>query len=268
MSGQKIGFFGGGQMATALAGGAIAGGVCTEEDLVFVEPSEAQQEKLKSSYAAAKILATPQEMMAESDKVFLAVKPHILRQELDALRTLVRGEQLLISIATGISLADLQNGLGSNRVIRVMPNTPCLVGEGASAMSVAEDIAEEDASWVRNLLSSVGEVVTVPDHLIHAITGVSGSSPAYIYMVIEALSDGGVSQGLPRDVATKMAAQAVLGAAKMVLESGLHPGELKDQVTSPGGTTIAAIRELEAAGVRSAFIEAVAASSERSEELS
>ena len=177
-------------------------------------------------------------------------------------------EHLLVSIAAAISLSDLQEMLGTQRIIRVMPNTPSQVGAGAAAIAADVHAAEPDIAWVESLMNSVGSSVRVPDHLIHAVTGVSGSSPAYIYMVIEALSDGGVAMGLPREIATKLAAQAVVGAAKMVLDTGMHPGELKDQVTSPGGTTIAALRTLEKAGVRSAFIEAVARCTERSQEMS
>jgi pyrroline-5-carboxylate reductase len=161
----------------------------------------------------------------------------------------------------------LQQLLRTERVIRVMPNTPAQVGAGAAAIAAPESMHEADIAWVEQLINSVGLSVRVPDHLIHAVTGVSGSSPAYIYLVIEALSDGGVALGLPRDTALKLAAQAVLGSAKMVLETGLHPGVLKDQVTSPGGTTIAALRTLEAGAVRSAFIEAVVHCAERSQEL-
>ena len=157
--------------------------------------------------------------------------------------------------------------LGTQRVIRVMPNTPAQIGVGAAAIAVATEATEADMQWTERLMNSVGTSVRVADELMHAVTAVSGSSPAYLYLVIEAMSDGGVAAGLPRNVATQLAAQAVLGAAQMVLQTGLHPGQLKDQVTSPGGTTLAALRELEAGGVRSAFIEAVAACVERSQEL-
>ena len=148
-----------------------------------------------------------------------------------------------------------------------MPNTPSQVGAGAAGIASDGNVAEDDVAWVEQLMNSVGTSVRVPDELLHAVTGVSGSGPAYIFLVIEALSDGGVAQGLSRELATKLAAQTVLGAAKMVLETGLHPGQLKDQVTSPGGTTIAALRHLEQAGLRSALIEAVGKAAARSQEL-
>ena len=203
-----------------------------------------------------------------SEKLVLAVKPHVLKSISATLADSLTEDQLVVSIAAGLSLEYLQDALKTKRVIRVMPNTPSLVGSGASAFAAPDDASPDDVAWVETLMSSVGLVVQVPDYLIHAVTGISGSSPAYAYMMIEALSDGGVARGLPRDIAIKLAAQSLLGSAKMVLETGLHPGELKDRVTSPGGTTIAAIRQLEKAGIRSALIEAVVAAAERSEELS
>ncbi|MCA9183025.1 MAG: pyrroline-5-carboxylate reductase, partial [Planctomycetales bacterium] len=147
------------------------------------------------------------------------------------------------------------------------PNTPAQVGVGAAAIAADDDLADEDLKWVEQLFNAVGSTVHVPDRLMHAVTGLSGSGPAYVYLVIEALSDGGVAAGLPRDIATKLAAQTVLGGAQMVLETGLHPGQLKDQVTSPGGTTIAALATLEAAAVRGALIHAVQRAAARSAEL-
>ena len=265
---EPVGFIGGGQMATALAGGAVESGFLKESDLYFVQPSSSTRETLKKRFPKATLASTPEVLLENCSRVVLAVKPHILRAISSDLRPMLSSKHLLVSIAAGLSLEELATKLGSPRVIRVMPNTPCLVGEGASAIAAGEGASEQDRVWVNDLMRSVGMVEYVEDEQIHAITGVAGSSPAYIYMVIEALSDGGVAQGLSRPVATKMAAQAVLGAAKMVLDTGLHPGALKDQVTSPGGTTIAAIRSLEADGVRSAFMEAVATCADRSRELS
>lgn len=265
---QKVGFVGGGQMAIALAGGAIKSGVFASERLVFSEPNASQQKKLAELFPGCTVLDDNAQLAKECGHIILAVKPHILQSIATTLAASVTEKHLLVSIAAGLSLDYLQSALNTNRVIRVMPNTPSLVGEGAAAYAAPATIAAEDVEWVESLMSSVGLVVRAPDSLLHAVTGISGSSPAYIYMIIEALSDGGVAQGLPRDMATKLAAQSVLGAAKMVLDTGLHPGELKDRVTSPAGTTIAAIRTLENAGVRSALIEAVVAASERSQEMS
>jgi pyrroline-5-carboxylate reductase len=175
---------------------------------------------------------------------------------------------LVVSIAAGVSLARLAEGLApGTRLVRVMPNTPCLVGASASAFSPGEHATEEDVSLVQGLLDTVGKAFRLPEHLLDAVTGLSASGPAFVYLVIEALSDGGVRAGLPRDVSTALAAQTVLGAARMVLETGQHPGALKDAVASPGGTTIAGLHELERAGVRGALMSAVEAASRRAAEL-
>lgn len=267
MSAEFVGFVGGGQMAQALALGAVQAGILHAKQLVFAEPNQKQQGILKEKFPGAEIVAESDVVFAKCQRVVLAVKPHVLKEIAPQLASRVTKEHLLVSIAAGISLEDLQANLGTQRIVRVMPNTPAQVGAGAAAISTPSDLDESDFNWVEQLMNAVGTSVRVPDHLMHAVVGVAGSSPAYIYMVIEAMSDGGVAMGLPRDVAIRLSAQAVLGAAKMVLETGLHPGALKDQVTSPGGTTIAAIRELEASGVRGAFIEAVARCAERSAEL-
>ena len=178
----------------------------------------------------------------------------------------VKGK-LFVSIAAGITTAVLSNGLGTKRVIRVMPNTPALVGVGAAGFCMADGATESDAEFVGGLLNSVGVAHPLPEHLIDAVTGLSGSGPAFVYEIIEALSDGGVRVGLPRATAMELAAQTVMGAAKMVLESGEHPGVLKDRVASPGGTTIAGLHALEQAGMRAALMNAVVAATERSQEL-
>ena len=184
------------------------------------------------------------------------------------LRPLVGPGHLVISIAAGVSIATLRDGLGSDRrIVRVMPNTPALLGEGASAYSLGPGLRRDDEAVTQEFLAAVGRAVRVPEPLLDAVTGLSGSGPAFVYLMIEALSDGGVRMGLPRDVATTLAAQTVLGAAKMVLETGLHPGVLKDQVTSPGGTTIAGLHAMERGGVRGALIDAVEAATRRSVEL-
>ncbi|MFP4016785.1 MAG: pyrroline-5-carboxylate reductase, partial [Halanaerobiales bacterium] len=202
-----------------------------------------------------------------ADIVLLAVKPQIIGRVNSEIGEYTAGK-LVISIAAGISIAKLAEQLADNtRIIRVMPNTPALVGEGASAFTVAEDTSDKDRKIVKDILQGVGEVVEVEERLMDAITGLIGSGPAYIYMIIEALADGGVLMGLHRSMAQKLAAQTVFGAAKMVLETGKHPGELKDAVASPAGTTIRAIEQLEERGLRSSLIAAVKASAERSKEL-
>ncbi|MBC8125803.1 MAG: pyrroline-5-carboxylate reductase, partial [Gloeobacteraceae cyanobacterium ES-bin-144] len=175
---------------------------------------------------------------------------------------------LVISIAAGITVAALETAAASQiRVIRAMPNTPALVGKGAAGYCIGTRATAEDAETARVILGSVGLAVAVPERLMDAVTGLSGSGPAYIYLVIEAMADGGVRQGLPREDALRLAAQTVLGAAAMVLETGKHPAVLKDMVTSPGGTTIAGLAELERRGLRAALIEAVVAASQRATEL-
>jgi pyrroline-5-carboxylate reductase len=198
----------------------------------------------------------------------LAVKPQSMRGVLDELRPIVKPEQLVISIAAGVPLSALATALGAHvRLVRVMPNTPCLVGQGASAYALGSAATPDDAELAQSLLATVGLAVHVPETLLDAVTGLSGSGPAYAFQVIEALSDGGVCAGLPRDVATRLAAQTLLGAAQMVLSTGQHPGALKDAVASPGGTTIAGLHELERGGLRAALMNAVVAATKRSQEL-
>ena len=264
---QSLAFIGGGQMATALATGAVQAGLLNEDQLVFAEPFAAQRDKLSAKFPKAKLVIHAIDARPLTERMVLAVKPQVLPSVCQNLRCQNGSPKLIISIAAGFSLLQLETMLESSRVIRVMPNTPAQVGHGAAGISAGTGASEEDIAFVEKLMSSVGLSVRVPDTLMHAVTGLSGSGPAYVYAMIDALSDGGVVQGLPRELALKLAAQTVLGAAKMVLETGLHPGQLRDQVTSPGGTTIAGVRALEQAAMRSAFIEAVAAATKRSREL-
>ena len=177
-------------------------------------------------------------------------------------------QHLLISIAAGVTLARMEAALPAGaRVIRVMPNTPALVGASASAFACGKSATPEDGQLAQKLFSSVGVALQVKETLLDAVTGLSGSGPAYVFLMIEALSDGGVAAGLPRDIATKLAAQTLLGSAKLLLETGQHPAALKDMVTSPGGTTIEGLHELEKAGVRGALINAVRAATDKSKKL-
>jgi pyrroline-5-carboxylate reductase len=205
---------------------------------------------------------------ARSDVLILAVKPQIMSQVLAELRPAILADHLVISVAAGVSLSTLAAGLGPEcRLARVMPNTPALVGEGASGYCLGPNATDADDATVQDAVNSVGRAFRVGEHLLDAVTGLSGSGPAFVYTIIEALSDGGVRVGLPRDVATALAAQTVLGAAKMVLETGLHTGTLKDHVASPGGTTIAGLHALERGGVRGALMDAVEAATRRAREL-
>jgi pyrroline-5-carboxylate reductase len=200
--------------------------------------------------------------------IVLAVKPAHVATVLREVRAHVGERHLLLSLAAGVPLTRLEEGLDAGvRVVRVMPNTPALVGASASAYATGRSATAEDGQLVRRLLSAVGLALPVPEALLDAVTGLSGSGPAYVFLMIEALSDGGVAAGLPRDIANQLAAQTVFGSARMLLETGLHPGALKDMVTSPGGTTIDGLHELERAGVRGAFINAVRAAAEKARKL-
>ena len=265
--GMRIGFIGAGRMAGALAHGLIQSQF-VGSDRVFA--SDVSKESLKSFVEATQAtpVAANADLAATSDVLVLAVKPQHMESVLRDLRDSVGSEQLVVSIAAGVTLSTLQDGLGeSRRVIRVMPNTPCLVGCGASAFARGSSASDEDAQIVEAMLSTVGLALEVPESQLDAVTGLSGSGPAYVFQIIESLSDGGVRMGLPRDAATRLAAQTLLGAARMVLETGRHPGDLKDDVASPGGTTIAGLHALERGGLRAALMDAVEAATVRSQEL-
>lgn len=206
--------------------------------------------------------------MQGSDIVIIAVKPQYVAVVLAEVRPVLAESTVVVSIAAGVTVANMLEAAGAGaRIVRVMPNTPCLVGETAAAMCLGGAATEGDAADVRALFAAVGVIHRVDERLLSAVTGLSGSGPAYIFLAIEALADGGVRAGLPRDVSLALAAQTVAGAARMVLDTGKHPGALKDMVTSPAGTTIAGVHELERAGVRAAFMNAVVAASARADEL-
>lgn len=263
----KIGFLGSGAMATALARGIIAAGKASPEHVFAYDVAEAAARKFSEQTGAAAVKSV-QELMQHSDVIFLAVKPVHAVEALLSIQEAMGKSMLLVSIAAGVSLTAIESYLcESVRVVRVMPNTPALVCCGASGYCLGTNATPEDEKNVQSLLSAVGVAYRVSEEQIDAVTGLSGSGPAFVYMMIEAMSDGGVAAGLPRQIATHLAAQTVMGAARMVLETGQHPGVLKDMVTSPAGTTIEGIRHLEESGVRSAFIEAVMASTRRSRQL-
>ncbi len=206
---------------------------------------------------------------AESDILFLAVKPYIYQGVVSEIKSAVREETIVVTVAAGITLETMKNAFGFNvKVIRSMPNTPALVGAGMSVLSPNEYVTADDLAIVRELFESFGETEVVAEGLMDAVPAVSGSAPAFVYMFIEAMADGAVQQGMPRDKAYKLAAQTVHGAAKMVLETGRHPGELKDAVCTPAGTTIAGVTMLEQTGMRSSIIQAMNASTQRAKDLS
>ncbi len=263
----RWGFIGAGKMATALIQGMLRAGTAAPEHISASDPVAAARGTLASE-SAVSVFDTNEEVVRRSNVLVLAVKPQSMSSVLDEIRESVTQDHLVISIAAGVSLASMAVGLGvERRLARVMPNTPALVGEGASGYCLGPKALPTDEAIVRACMSSVGRAYAVPESLIDAVTALSGSGPAFVYLMIEALSDGGVRVGLPRDVATALAAQTLLGSARMVLETGLHTGTLKDQVTSPGGTTIAGVHALERGGLRAALIDAVEAAHRRATEL-
>lgn len=263
---ETIGFIGTGQMARALATGFLAAKLAQAGDIVGSDPSRDAGREFEA--AGGRLVRNNRAVLEAANIVFLAVKPQMMDSVLEELHPHVDARHLLVSIAAGVSLARLAAGLGEDRrIIRVMPNTPCLARASASAYSLGAAATPDDGRRLEQLLAAVGIACQVPEHWLDAVTGLSGSGPAYVFLMIEALSDGGVRAGLPRDLATRLAAQTVLGSAKMVLDFNRHPAALKDMVTSPGGTTIAGLAVLESRAVRGAFIDAVEAATRRSREL-
>jgi len=262
-----LGFLGAGKMATALAQGWLAAGL-TGPDRILASDPLAQAREAFERTVGSRAVADNRQVIQASEIVVLAVKPQMVAPVLAHIQPVLTPRQLVVSIVAGVSLAQLTLGLGTSvRIVRVMPNTPSLVGASAAAFSAGASATAEDEQLVERMFRAVGVAHRVPEKQLDAVTGLSGSGPAYIAVVIEALSDGGVRMGLPRDVATALAAQTVLGTAKMVLDASLHPAVLKDMVASPGGTTIAGLHALERGGLRAALMDAVEAATRRSEEL-
>lgn len=265
----KIGFLGAGKMATALAKGFVRAELTAPREMIASDPSDAA----RKSFAAetdAKVTASNDAVAKFADVLIVAVKPDQVAGVLAEVNEPLKGKKnyLLLSIAAGVTIAKLEAALPAGaRVIRVMPNTPALIGESASAYATGKNATTSDGELAKKLLSAVGMAFQVKESLLDAVTGLSGSGPAYVYQFIEALSDGGVASGLPRDIATRLAAQTVAGAARMVLQTGQHPGALKDQVTSPGGTTIEGLHELEKGKLRATVMSAVRAATEKSKKL-
>jgi pyrroline-5-carboxylate reductase len=262
----RIGFLGAGRMATALARGWLRAGLVAPDRALASDPvTSARQAFLAETGLPA--IENNRDVVTGSNLLILAVKPQSMAGLTSEIRPLLTGQHLVVSIAAGITLQQLAKGLNTERLIRVMPNTPCLVGASASGYAAGSGATAEDLALVDGLLNAVGRGFCLPERLLDAVTGLSGSGPAFVYVIIEALSDGGVRMGLPRDVATSLAAQTVLGSAKMVLETGQHPASLKDMVASPGGTTIAGLQALERGNLRAALIDAVQAATLRATEL-
>ena len=263
----KIGFLGAGKMATALAKGFIRAEIVFPKEIIAGDLYGVAR-NIFAKETGAKTTTSNSDVLKFANVLILATKPDQVPAALAEISGAFTKNHLLISIAAGVTISKLENLLPAGaRAIRVMPNTPALVSEGASAFALGENASVADAELAKKLLSAVGVALQVKESLLDAVTGLSGSGPAYVYQFIEALSDGGVAAGLPRDIATKLAAQTVLGAAKMVLETGQHPGALKDQVTSPGGTTIEGLHELEKGQLRGVVMNAVRAATEKSKKL-
>ena len=263
----KIGFIGCGNMAAAMLNGILKAGILKPEELTASAVSSATRDKIRQELKI-RLAASNQDVAAFSDIIFLAVKPQYYAQVIAEIREQVRGGQIYVSIAPGKSLEWLESQFGRPvGLVRAMPNTPAMVSQGMTAVCPNDCVSKEELEYVVSILKTIGETEVIPENLIDAVVAVSGSSPAYVFIMIEAMADAAVAEGMPRAQAYKFAAQAVYGSAKMVLETGRHPGELKDMVCSPAGTTIEAVRVLEKKGFRSALIESMKACAEVSRNL-
>lgn len=263
----KIGFIGTGNMGRAMVKGLAQSGLYQQQDLYIYDRNLAVAKELAQDLGIQST-ETPQALVKACDRIIFAVKPNVLPTVLRALVPEVTADKVVISVAAGISLEKLASILGADhKIVRVMPNTPALVGMGMSAVTQNDQVTQAELAEVLAIFASFGKAEAVSESLIDAVVGVSGSAPAYVYLFIEALADGAVMEGMPRAQAYEFAAQTVMGSAQMVLETGQHPGELKDMVCSPGGTTIAAVKTLEEAGFRAAVIQAVQVAAEKNREM-
>ncbi len=264
---EKIGFIGGGKMGEALINGILRAGL-SSSDKIMVSDVDKKRLQILEKEAGIKTTQDNKKITSDSDIIILAVKPNMMGSVLDELNSEITSKHLIISIAAGIPLSFIESSLNKGcRAIRVMPNTPCLVGETAAGYALGKKATRNDGKLVGQILDAVGKSFLLEEKYLDAVTGLSGSGPAFIYVVIEALADGGVKMGLPRDVAITLAAQTAFGAAKMVLESGTHIGQLRDSVASPGGTTIEGLHALEKGGIRNALIDAVETATKKSKSL-
>ena len=262
----KMGFIGGGNMGGAIIGGVVAKRLCLPSDIVVSDKNENALENVKSQYGVS--VSTDNTASAKADMLFLCVKPQFLYGVIDEIKNSVTENTVIVSIVAGQSVDAIETAFGRDiKLVRVMPNTPALVGEGMAALSPNKNVTGDDLKSVLDVFNSLGKAEIVPENLMDAVTAVSGSSPAYVFMFIEAMADAAVMSGMPRGQAYTFAAQAVLGSAKMVLETLRHPAELKDKVCSPAGTTIDAVAALEKNGFRNAVIEAMKSCAEKSREL-
>jgi pyrroline-5-carboxylate reductase len=267
MSEATLGVIGGGVMGEALLSRLLDQTIFSQDAVLVSDPAENRRQFLRDTYGI-QVVGNNETVLQQADIVLLAVKPQILPALVAQLQpSLVTVRPLLLSILAGVTLAQLSAYFPGWPTIRAMPNTPATVGAGVTALARGEGVTPAQFDQAKAIFASVGDVVEVPDALMDAVTALSGSGPGYIALVVEALADGGVAAGLPRAIAMQLAIQTVKGTAEYLQQSGLHPGVLKDRVTSPGGTTIAGVAQLEANGLRSAFIQAVCAARDRSQEL-
>lgn len=266
--GRKIGFIGLGNMATAIISGLLAKEMADAEDIVGYDKFQQAEEKIKCKYNIT-IAMNEQATASAADILFLAVKPNVLAEVLPLISGHIRKDTLVISIAAGKSLAFLEEYLGRTdcKILRCMPNVAALVQEACTGVCANKNVGEKEKEDALKILEAFGRAVEVPEKLMDVVVGVSGSSPAYAFLFIEAMADAAVAAGMPRAQAYEFSAQALLGSAKLMLETGKHPGELKDMVCSPGGTTIQAVKVLEERGFRGAVMDAVEACIKKSESL-
>jgi len=262
----KIGFLGGGAMAEALLTGLLKTGLVSPDRICISDINSDRLTYLAEKFQVT-VTANSRETAEKSDILFLTVKPQVVETVFKLVQSAVKPATLVVSIVAGLTIGRIETAFAQNSVIRVMPNTPLAVGEGMAAIAIGSKATEQQAQAVMTIFESAGKAVRVAESDLDAVTGLSGSGPAYAFVMIDALADAGVRVGLPRGMAITLAAQTLLGAAKMVLETGDHPAKLRDMVTSPGGTAITGIHELERGGVRSALIDAVLAATKRSKDL-
>lgn len=265
---KKIGFIGGGNMAEALVKGLLSASFIEAKSLMVADVCPVRQEWLRQEYHI-KTTDDSCELAKKCDVILLAVKPQVMKEVLESIADCVDDKKLVISIAAGIPIKTISKGLNPDGkkklgLVRTMPNTPALVHEGVTALAANDHVTAAELKVAHRIFEAVGKTVDVSEAALDAVTGLSGSGPAYIFMIIEALSDAGVKMGLSRDVANILTLQTVLGSAKLAMESGKHPGELKDQVTSPGGTTISGLQALEEGALRTTLMNAVEAATQRS----
>lgn len=263
----KLGFIGTGNMAGAIMGGIIRNEIFKLEEIIGADISKESRSKVQSAYGI-NVTEDNKKAASESEVLVLSVKPQYYAETIKEIKDCVREDQLIITIAPGKTLKWLEEQFEKKvKIVRAMPNTPALVGEGMTAACANDAVTEEEKEYALKILRSFGKVEIVAENMIDAVVAVSGSAPAYVFMFIEAMADAAVSEGMPRKQAYEFAAQAVYGSAKMVLDTGKHPGELKDMVCSPAGTTIEAVRVLEEKGLRSAVIEAMKVCADKSRKM-